>query len=94
MCAIGMGLDKNTFTDKMKLANHLLSPTASDLQKYNVGDVFANFHYDLNFITVHGKGRYPGLYIWTRDWIKMKVKIPDNYLLMQAGAMFEHITGG
>ena len=47
---------------------HLLAPTASDLLKYDEGTAFASFHYDLNFITIHGKSRYPGLYLWTRDW--------------------------
>lgn len=31
MSALGMGLEKEIFTDKMKLAPHLLAPTASDL---------------------------------------------------------------
>ncbi len=67
MAAIGMGIDKSTFTERMKFGAHLLSPTGSDLKKYDVGTAFAGFHYDLNFITVHGKSRYPGLYIWRRD---------------------------
>lgn len=94
MVAIGLGVDQNTFTDRMRLGAHLLSPTGSDLQKYDVGTAFAGFHYDLNFITVHGKSRYPGLFIWKRDNTKMTCKIPDGCLLMQAGIMFEWITGG
>lgn len=94
MAAIGMGLPKNIFTEKMKLAPHLLSPTASDLTKYDVGTPFAGFHYDLNFLTCHGRSRYPGLYIWLRDWTKMACKIPQGCLLMQSGIMFESITGG
>lgn len=31
MCALGLGLDKDIFTEKMNLAPHLLAPTASDL---------------------------------------------------------------
>ena len=94
MAALGMGLDKNTFSDRMHQGNHLLAPTASDLMKYDVGTAFAGFHYDLNFITIHGKSRYPGLFLWTRDWKKMSAKIPEGCLLMQAGIMFEWITGG
>ena len=94
MAAIGMGLDKDTFTSKMQGGPHLLAPTASDLVKYDVGKAFAGFHYDLNFITIHGKSRYPGLYLWTREMKKMPVKIPDGCLLLQAGIMFEHLTGG
>lgn len=94
MCAIGMGLEKNTFTDRMKLGPHLLAPTASDLTKYDVGTNFAGFHYDLNFITIHGKSRYPGLFLWTRDMNKFSAAIPDGCLLLQAGIMLEQLTGG
>ena len=94
MAAIGMGLDKDTFTSRMHQGPHLLAPTASDLTKYDVGAPFATFHYDLNFITVHGKSRYPGLYLWTREWKRQPVSIPDGCLLLQAGIMFEQLTGG
>ena len=94
MAAIGMGLEKDAFTKRMDLAPHLLAPTASDLIKNDVGTAFASFHYDLNFITIHGKSRYPGLFLWTRDMQRMPVSIPAGCLLLQAGIMFEHITGG
>jgi hypothetical protein len=82
MAAIGMGLDKDTFTTRMKQGPHLLAPTASDLDKYKVGTAFAGFHYDLNFITIHGKSRYPGLFLWTREWQKEPVCIPTGCLLL------------
>ncbi len=94
MAAIGMGLPARTFIDMMEGAPHLLGPTGSDLNKYGPGTTFAGFHYDLNFVTIHGKSRYPGLYIWLRDWTKAIVKVPTGCFLLQAGAMFEHITGG
>ena len=94
MAAIGMGLPEETFSSRMENGSHLLAPTASDLMKYDIGTAFAGFHYDLNFITIHGKSRYPGLFLWTRDWKKMACKIPQGCLLMQAGIMFEWITGG
>ena len=94
MAAIGMGLDKDTFTSKMKQGPHLLAPTASDVIKYDVGTAFASFHYDLNFISIHGKSRYPGLFLWTKDWERQPVSIPAGCLLLQAGIMFEQITGG
>lgn len=94
MAAIGMGLDKDTFTSRMKGGPHLLAPTGSDLTRYEVGTTFAGFHYDLNFLTIHGKSRYPGLFIWLRNMTKVAVKIPPGCLLLQAGSMFEHITGG
>ena len=94
MAAIGMNLPENTFSDRMNLACHLLAPTASDLMKYDVGTALAGFHYDLNFITIHGKSRYPGLFLWTRAMKKMTCSMPDGCLLLQAGIMFEWLTGG
>lgn len=50
----------------------------------------------MNFLTIHGRSRYPGLNIWARNTGKrIPVKIPPgNYLLVQAGKQLEHITGG
>jgi hypothetical protein len=45
-------------------------------------------------MTIHGKSRYPGLSVWTRNWKKKAVKIPEGCLFVQAGLSFEHITGG
>lgn len=76
---------------------HLLAPTASDLRKYGEKDtILAGFHTDLNFLTIHGRSRYPGLHIWARNTGKrIAVKIPQgNYLLVQAGKQLEYITGG
>ena len=73
---------------------HLLAPTGSDLVKNDVGAIFAGFHYDISFMTIHGKSRYPGLYVWTRDWKRKAVRIPEGCLLLQSGTSFEHITGG
>ena len=76
---------------------HLLAPTASDLVRHgNINTILAGFHTDLNFLTIHGRSRYPGLHIWARNTGKrIAVKIPQgNYLLVQAGKQLEHITGG
>jgi isopenicillin N synthase-like dioxygenase len=76
---------------------HLLAPTASDLKRYGKKDtILAGFHTDLNFLTIHGRSRYPGLHIWARNTGKrIPVKIPQgNYLLVQAGKQLEHVTGG
>lgn len=94
MAAVGMGIDKAAFTSRMEGGAHLLAPTGSDLVKNDVGTVFAGFHYDISFMTIHGKSRYPGLYVWTRDWKKRAVKIPEGCLLLQSGTSFEHISGG
>ena len=37
----------------------------------------------LNLLTIHGKSRYPGLHVWTKDGTKMRVAIPPGCLLVQ-----------
>jgi isopenicillin N synthase-like dioxygenase len=82
MGAVGMGLEKEYFSSKMKKGNHLLAPTGGDLKKYEKGTIFAGVHYDLNFLTIHGKSRYPGLYVWLRDGRRVSVKVPTGCLLL------------
>lgn len=94
MVAHGLGLPENIFTEKMKYAGHLLAPTGSDLSKFKTNDIFAGVHYDLNYLTIHGKSNYGGLYIWLRNGNKSKVKIPDGCLLLQCGRQMEYLTGG
>jgi isopenicillin N synthase-like dioxygenase len=94
MIALGFGLPENTFHEKMKHGAHLLAPTASDLQKFNTNTIFAGVHYDLNFMTIHGKSNFGGLYIWLRNGTKKRVRIPDGCLLIQAGIQLEYLTGG
>ncbi|KAI2643731.1 hypothetical protein GGS21DRAFT_497905 [Xylaria nigripes] len=97
MAAVGMGLPAEIFSDAGRYGPHLLAPTASDLRRYNKKDtILAGFHTDLNFLTIHGRSRYPGLHIWARNTgRKIAVRIPPgNYLLVQAGKQLEHITGG
>jgi hypothetical protein len=94
------GSPKSTcYADAAYIENrpHLLAPTASDLVKYGKKDtILAGFHSDLNFLTIHGRSRYPGLNIWARNTGKrIPVKIPEGCnLLVQAGKQLEHITGG
>jgi isopenicillin N synthase-like dioxygenase len=77
---------------------HLLAPTASDLRRYGQKDtILAGFHTDLNFLTIHGRSRYPGLHIWARNTGKrIPVRFPPTgrYLLVQAGKQLEHLSGG
>ncbi|KAK4235598.1 hypothetical protein C8A03DRAFT_17678 [Achaetomium macrosporum] len=97
MTAVGLGLPADTFKDAGRYGPHLLAPTASDLNKYGAKDtILAGFHTDLNFLTIHGRSRYPGLHIWARNTGKrIPVKIPPgNYLLVQAGKQLEYMTGG
>jgi len=97
LVAIGLGLPQQTFREAGKYGPHLLAPTASNLVKYGkCNTILAGFHSDLNFLTIHGRSRYPGLHIWARNSGKrIPVKIPPgNNLLVQAGKQLEHITGG
>lgn len=95
MAAVGFGLEKDAFTKRMTNGPHLLAPTGSDLAKYNnLNTVLAGFHRDLNFITFHGKSRFPGLDIWLKDGTKFSVVVPDGCLLAQAGMELEALTGG
>lgn len=95
MAAIGFGLSKDAFTSLMKQGPHLLAPTGSDLRRYGKeGTVFAGYHYDLNFLTIHGRSRFPGLNIWLRNGLKMEVKVPVGCLLIQAGKQIEWLTAG
>ncbi|SPO01005.1 uncharacterized protein DNG_03753 [Cephalotrichum gorgonifer] len=97
MTAVGLGLPAETFSNAGKYGPHLLAPTASDLVKYGENNtILAGFHTDLNFLTIHGRSRYPGLHIWARNTgRRIPVSIPPgNNLLVQAGKQLEHITGG
>ncbi|CAM1501563.1 Fc.00g035470.m01.CDS01 [Cosmosporella sp. VM-42] len=97
MTAVGLGLPAEYFSGAGRYGPHLLAPTASDLKRYGEKDtILAGFHTDLNFLTIHGRSRYPGLNIWARNTgNRIPVKIPaGNYLLVQAGKQIEHITGG
>ncbi|KAI0931833.1 hypothetical protein AcW1_000873 [Taiwanofungus camphoratus] len=98
MAAIGLGLPRETFKDAGRYGPHLLAPTASNLVKYSKKDtILAGFHTDLNFLTIHGRSRYPGLHIWARNTGKrIPVKFPatGRYLLVQAGKQLEHLSGG
>jgi len=97
MTAVGLGLPQDAFSSAGTYGPHLLAPTASDLVKYGAKDtILAGFHTDLNFLTIHGRSRYPGLNIWARNTgSRIAVKIPPgNNLLVQAGKQIEYITGG
>lgn len=75
----------NKFDFRMQ-GPHLLGPTGSDLGSHGEeGTVFAGYHYDINFLTIHYKSRFPALSIWLRNGEKVEVKVPDKCLLIQAG---------
>lgn len=84
MAAVGFGMPADSFTKRMQYGPHLLAPTGSDFNKYGqLGTVLAGFHYDLNFLTIHGKSRFPGLDVWTREGKRVSVTVPDGCLLVQ-----------
>lgn len=95
MAAEGLELPPTTFQDMMRAGPHLLAPTGSDFNKFNTsGTALAGYHYDLNFLTIHGKSRFPGLYVWLRDGRRMPVKVPTGHLIVQAGKQIEYLTAG
>lgn len=96
LLAIGLGLPKDALTRRMQYGAHLLAPTGSDLRMYGeaVGTVIAGYHYDISALTVHGRSRYPGLHIWTRDGVRLPVVMPEGSLLVQSGLQIECLTAG
>ena len=56
----------------------------TDLREHGaLGTVFAGYHYDLNFLSIHGRARYPGLHVWLRDGTRVAVRLPPGCLLLQ-----------
>ena len=94
MTALGLDLPRDYFIKLLNGGSHRLAPTGSNLLTQPVGTVFAGYHYDFNFLTIHGKSRYPGLSIWLRDGQKIPAAIPNDTLLLQSGKQFEMLTGG
>jgi isopenicillin N synthase-like dioxygenase len=87
MAAVGFKMAPDAFTSRMLYGPHLLAPTGSDFNKHGKeGTVLAGFHYDLNFLTIHGKSRFPGLYVWTRQGARTAVSVPDGCLIVQVHA--------
>lgn len=95
MAAHGFHMPDDAFASRMINGPHLLAPTGSDFNKFgDKNTVLAGYHTDLNFLTIHGKSRFPGLRIWSRKGQRMTVMIPDGCLLVQAGQQIEYLTGG
>ena len=96
MAAIGFGLSSpSILSSKLENGPHLLAPTATNIKEHHTeNEVYAGYHYDMNFLTIHGKSRYPGLYVWSSTGARMPVSIPNGCLLLQAGKELEWLTGG
>jgi isopenicillin N synthase-like dioxygenase len=94
MLAVGLGLPANTFKEKLVGGASKLAPNANDLRRCKKGEPFSGIHYDFSLMSIHGKCRYPGLFIWLPNGEKIKISIPRGYLLLQAGNELEYLTGG
>ncbi|KAK4531771.1 hypothetical protein CCYA_CCYA09G2628 [Cyanidiococcus yangmingshanensis] len=96
MMALGLGLERDIFTSRMEFGPHLLAPTGSNLSELRgkPNRVLAGFHYDLCFLTIHGKANAPGLYLWTRSGSRFPARVPQGCLLVQSGLQLEWLTGG
>lgn len=96
MLALGLGLPRDAFCEKMERGPHLLAPTGADMAKYGsqVGSTMAGYHYDINMLTIHGKSRFPGLFVWTSTGKRIPVAVPPGFLLVQAGIQLEWLTAG
>lgn len=94
--AIGLGMSsRDAISSLLREGPHLLAPTGSDLERHSKpGTVLAGCHADLNLLTVHGRGRLPGLFVWTRSGERVAVRVPEGCLLLQAGMQLEYLTGG
>ncbi len=96
LLAIGLGLEKDAFTELMQGGAHLLAPTGTDMERYagEVGRTLAGYHYDISMLSLHGRARYPGLYIWTAEGKRLPVVMPEGTLLVQSGIQIEYLTAG
>ncbi len=95
MIAVSFNLPLHTFTEKFRNAPHLIAPNGVDLVKYQrEGTVFNAFHYDLNWGTIHGRARFPGLRLWPRAGAPFVARVPEGCLLFQVAKQLEWQTGG
>ncbi|GKB45311.1 2-oxoglutarate (2OG) and Fe(II)-dependent oxygenase superfamily protein [Tanacetum coccineum] len=53
--------------------------------------IFAGYHYDLSFITIHYRSEFPGLYIWQRNEKRVKVKVREGCLLILSGKQIQQL---
>lgn len=57
--------------------------TKTQVQKVSEGGKCGGVRSDLNFLTIHGKSRFPGLHVWLRDGTRAAVKVPQGCLFIQ-----------
>ncbi|PIW37050.1 MAG: hypothetical protein COW24_02180 [Candidatus Kerfeldbacteria bacterium CG15_BIG_FIL_POST_REV_8_21_14_020_45_12] len=95
MVALGAGVERDYFTAGIiNGGTSLLAPTIVDMSKLNEWELIAGFHYDFDRFAMHGKANFGGLIVWTRDGRRVRIRVPGNCFLCQAGAEAEYMTGG
>ncbi|KAG9000114.1 hypothetical protein FRB94_002080 [Tulasnella sp. JGI-2019a] len=97
MAALGLGLEQDIFTKATSYGPHWLAPTASDLARHgDNGTILSGVHRDIDFLTIHGRSRYPGLNIWARNCGKrIAVRLPPGpHLFVHAGKQLQVLSGG
>lgn len=94
MIASAFGLPAQTFSHNFSHAPHLIAPNGVNLLEYPGKTVFNGFHYDLNWGTIHGSARFPGLRAWPRSGPPFVVRVPQGCLLFQVAKQLEWQTGG
>lgn len=67
LLAVGLGLERDNFAEKLKGGANKLAPNANNLTRCKPGEAFTSFHNDFSFMTIHGKARFPGLFVWLRN---------------------------
>ena len=94
MVALGLGLEKHSIRETMEKGQLIASPPGVNLEKIKKGDMMTSFHRDFDVLTIHGKTRFPGLLVWTKDGERFKPAVPDEHFLIHGGRQLEWLTGG
>jgi hypothetical protein len=87
-------LQAGTLVGAIEKGPHQLIPAGLDLTSYEIGAIFAYYHYDFNFLTAHTRGRFSGFLAWDRQGRRMTIDVPPNCIALQVGKMLEQLTGG
>lgn len=64
MLAVSWDLPEKTLSSKLVGGANKLAPNANDLRRCYKGEPFTGIHYDFSYMTIHGRSRYPGLFVW------------------------------
>ena len=94
MISLAMGLPRDAFIRNFQYAPHLIAPNGANPLDYPEGISFNGYHYDLNWGTIHGRSRFPGLRAWPRSGAPFVVSVPEGCLLFQVAKQLEWQTGG